>query len=124
MKVPSRAVHFEYYSPSIVGFVKSSRSSIQFEDRLDKVQKSMLEDAERLAISSGVSLRVIDLSKLNVVFRLFSRILSSQIFPGVVLPRKVFSSTMGNQFVDFGKPDRSRYSNNLLEELPVIRKRP
>jgi hypothetical protein len=84
--VPSRTVVLESYSPSIVGLAKSFRSTLQFEDRLDEVQKSMLEDAESLAFSFGVPIQIIDLSKLNTVSRALRRILGFPRFPTVILP--------------------------------------
>ena len=107
-KVPSRAVLLEYYSPSIVGFVKSSRSSIQFEDRLDEIQKLVLEHAERFAHSSGIPMKVVDLSKLNFVSRLIRRILKFPKSLAVVLPGTVFSGILVNQY---SNPKRSGESS-------------
>jgi hypothetical protein len=122
-KVPSRAVFLEYYSPSIIVFVKSSRSSVQFEDRLDEVQKSMLEDAEGFAHSTGIPIKVVDLSKLNVVSRLIRRILNFPKSPTIVLQGAIFSRIFGNQSSNPKHSDESSISGRLLEEevIPLYR---
>ena len=99
-KVPSRAVLLEYYYPSIIGFVKSSRRSIEFEYRLDEVQQLMLEEAERFVHSTGIPIKVVDFSKLNFVFRLVRRILNFPKSPTVVLPGAVFSGILGIKYFD------------------------
>jgi len=119
-KVPSRAVFLEYYSPSIIGFVKSSRSSIQFEDRLDEVQKLMLEEAERFAQSASIPMKVVDLSKLNFVSRLVRRILKFPKSPTVILPGTLFFRILGNQSNPKHSDERS-YIHGLLEGQVIQR---
>jgi len=124
-KVPSRTVFVDYYPPSIVGFVKSSRSTLLFEDRLDKVQESILEEAERLAISTSVPIKVVDLAKPNAVSRLVRRFFRKLPRPStVVLPGSIFSGILRNQFTNFKHLDES--SGKLLEEqvIPEYRKHP
>ena len=126
-KVPSRTFLVEYYSPSIVGFVKSSRRAMLFEDRLDEVQKSLLEDAERLAISTGVPIKVVDLAKLNVVSRMIRRFFGKLPHSStVVFPGSIFSSILGNQFTKFKHSDQSSYAGKLIEEqvISVHRRHP
>jgi hypothetical protein len=118
MKVPTRAVFLEYYSPSMVGFAKSTRSTIQFEDRLDEVQKLMLEDAERLAISTGVLIQIIDLSKQNFISRLVRRLKFPR-SPTVVLQGKLFSGILGNHFIGFKHLDETSNTVKLLEEQVI-----
>jgi hypothetical protein len=115
-KVPSRAVLLEYYSPSIIGIVKSSRRSIEFEYWLDEAQQLMLEEAERVAQSTGIPIKVVDLSKLNFVFRLVRQILKFPKSPTIVLPGMVFSGILGIKQLD-----ERNYPARWLEEqiIPV-----
>jgi hypothetical protein len=115
-KVPSRTVVLESYSPSIVGLTRSFRCTLQFEDRLDEAQKSLIEDAERLALSFGVPIQIIDLSKLNAVSRVLRRILGFPRIPRVVLSGKLFSRIVANPFTKFEHSEKSIRTKRLMEQ--------
>ena len=83
----------------------------------------MLEDAEGFAHSTSIPIKVVDLSKLNLVSRLVRRILNFPKSPTIVLQGTIFSRIFGNQFSTHAHSDESSISGRLLEEqvIPLYR---
>jgi hypothetical protein len=73
------------------------RTGVLYEDQLEETQKLMVQYARDLAGQAGLSVEIVDLSKLGI----FERLLNSTFkkFPGapaIFLPDSVFSQIMKN----------------------------
>jgi len=87
--------------PSIVGSVKLTSWVVQYEDRFDDSQKSILKYADDLASSVGVPIEVIDVSKLNLIRRLVTLVFRRDLYktPIVLFPETAFSRIMNRMYL-------------------------
>ena len=90
-KVAIRSVVIENYTGSIVGPVKLPSRFVDYEDRLDETQQTMVDYASDLALSTGLPIKVVDVSKLNVLER-FGRVIFRRVreTPAIELPEAMF----------------------------------
>jgi hypothetical protein len=73
----------------------SERTGVLYEDQLEETQKLMVQYATDLAGQAGLSVKIVDLSKLGVFERLLnSTFKKSPGAPAIFLPDSVFSQIM------------------------------
>ena len=75
-RVPVGLALFTMPAPSPPGsFMTTSVRSVLYANVLDESQQRLLDDAKRLAQSSGLDLEVVDLGRQNLLRRAVSRVL-------------------------------------------------
>jgi hypothetical protein len=90
-KVATRSLVVESYAGSIIGPVKLPLRFVDYEDRLDETQQTMVDYASDLALSAGLPIKVVDVSKLNVLERLGRVIFRrDRETPAIELPEAMF----------------------------------
>jgi len=93
-KVAIRSVVLENYSGSFIGPIKTFTRFMDYEDRLDDTQQRMIDYASDLAMSAHLPIKVIDVTKLNVLER-FARLIFRRVrmTPAIELPEAMFLHT-------------------------------
>ncbi len=90
-KVAIRSAVVESYSGSFIGPVKTFTRFVDYEDRLDDTQQRMIDYASDVAMSADLPIKVIDVSKLNILERfarwIFRRV---RMTPAIELPEAMF----------------------------------
>jgi hypothetical protein len=90
-KIAIRSAVLESYSGSFIGPVKTFTRFVDYEDRLDDTQQRMIDYASDLAMSADLPIKVIDVSKLNMMER-FARLIFRRVrmTPAIELPEAMF----------------------------------
>jgi hypothetical protein len=89
-KVAIRSAVVEIYASSITGPMRLPTRFVDYEDRLDDTQKSMVEYATDLAMSADLPIKIVDVAKLNVWKRLGRALSGTRDTPAIVLPEALF----------------------------------
>jgi hypothetical protein len=96
---------------------------VLYEDQLEETQKLMVQYATDLAVQAGLSVKIVDLSKLGV----FERLLNSTfkkfpVAPAILLPDSVFSQIMKDVPVsDLIKSMKDIPNSNRVDGLNISR---
>jgi len=104
------------------GTFKVRRTMLQYENQLDEGQMAILEYARKLAGAAGVSLEVVDLSRLNFISRFVKYLFAkTPRVPSVEIPGMVLSDLLAAQTPE--PAIRKLYSSHELVFSRALQKR-